>query len=498
MADMTSSSFVRCAARAGPAVVYLFVACVPSVPGPSGARPTALRPDTLWAPPPAAARAIDTYHQEDRDLPPNIATRRSGLTLQDVITLALAGSPDARGSWAQARAQAAAYGAARGEWLPEITGEASATRVKTAATQGRSAVRQTVYEPSLSFAWLLLDLGGRTGAIRAARAGLLAADWTHNATLQAIVARTAGAYFDYSAAKALLAAQEISLREAELNLSAAEERRRVGVATIADVLQARTAVAQVRLDLQALEGNLLITRGALAATTGYPANLEYDIDTTAANAPVMTVADQVDSLIAGALRDRPDLAAARADYEAARARIVMARGQRLPSLTANGTVGINYGSGLSGGSNSYSLSLGISIPLFNGFIREYNQQQAEALAAAARANAEGQAQQVIFQVFQSYYTLRTATVRVGTADELLASATESAEAARGRYQGGVGSLLELLSAENALAAARAQRIQARLGWQAALVQLARDAGLLDLRGGSRLRVTPMPVTDSLR
>jgi len=145
------------------------------------------------------------------------------------------------------------------------------------------------------------------------------------------------------------------------------------------------------------------------------------------------------------------------------------------------------------------VSVGIRIPLFNGFIWEYNQQQAEAQAELALARAEGQAQQVIFQVFQSYYLFRTATSRVGTADDLLASATESAQAARGRYQGGVGSLLELLNAENALAAARAQRIQARLGWQAALVQLARDAGLLDLKGGSPLRLVPLSVTpDSTR
>jgi outer membrane protein TolC len=434
-----------------------------------------------------------------RDLPPGIVARRAALTLEDVIVLALDGSPDARASWAQARAQAAAYGAARGEWFPELTADATATRVKTAATQGRSAVKQTLYEPSVSFTWLLLDIGGRSGGISAARSALIAANWTHNATLQNVVARTAAAYFDYSAAKALLRAQETTLREAELNLSAAEERRRVGVATIADVLQARTAAAQARLDLQSLEGNLLTTRGALAAATGYPANLDYDIDTSAVAAPVAALTEQVDTLIAAALRERPDLAALQAEYDAARARVGVARAQRLPSLTAGGTAGLNYRSGGGTGSGSYNLSLGVSIPLFNGFIWEYNQEQAEALAEVVRAQAQSLAQQVIFQVFQSYYTLRTATARVATAEDLLTSATESAAAARGRYEGGVGTLLELLSAENALASARAQRIQARLGWQAALVQLARDAGLLDLRGGSPLRLAPVSAApDSIR
>jgi outer membrane protein TolC len=330
----------------------------------------------------------------------------------------------------------------------------------------------------------------------AARDALIAANWTHNATLQNVVARAAGAFFDYSASKALLAAQALTLQEAEVNLAAAEERRRVGVATIADVLQARTAVAQARLDLQAVEGNLLTTRGALAASTGFPATLDYDIDTAAVARPIAVLAEQVDTLVAAALASRPDLAAAWADYGEARAQARVARSQRLPSLVASGTAGVSYQAGREGGRGAYNLTLGLRIPVFNGFAWEYNQQRADAEAEAALARARGLEQQVVFQVFSAYHALRTATVRVGTAEELLTSATESAAAARGRYQGGVGSLLELLNAENALAAARAQRIQARLGWQAAAVQLARDAGILDLQGGSRLRLAPL-TSDSL-
>jgi len=417
--------------------------------------------------------------------------RRTALTLEDIVALALTGSPDAGASWAGARAMAAAYGAARGAWFPEVRGEASVTRVRTAATQGRSAVQQTIYEPSVSLTWLLFDVGGRRGEVSAARDALIAANWTHNATLQNVVARAAAAFFDYSASKALLAAQELTLREAQLNLSAAEERRRVGVATIADVLQARTAVAQARLDLQTVEGNLLTTRGALAASTGYPATLDYDIDTAAVARPIAELAEQVDTLVAAALASRPDLAAAWASYGEARAQARVARSQRLPSLVTSGTAGVSFQSGQERGRGAYNLSLGLRIPLFNGFAWEYNQQRAEAEADAALARARGLEQQVVFQVFSAYHALRTATVRVGTAEELLASATESAAAARGRYQGGVGTLLELLNAENALAAARAQRIQARLGWHAAVVQLARDAGVLDLQGGSPLRLAPL-------
>lgn len=450
----------------------------------------AVRPDTLWVPPLGSREErppVTTPH----DLPAGIAERRTALTLEDVIGLALEGSPAARESWANAKAQAAVYGAARGAWFPTIQGSATVTRLKTAAILGRNAVTQTVYQPSASFTYLLLDLGGRSGGVRAEREALIAANWTHNSTLQNVVATAAAAYFDYTAAKALLAAQQSTVAQADTNFAATEERRRVGVATIADVLQARTALAQARLDLQTIEGNLYTTRGALAVATGFPATLDYDVDTTIVERDVKVLTATVDTLIEAALSDRPDLAAANAEYQEARARVSVARAQRLPSITTGGNAGYTKVAGQPGDwADSYTLTLGLQIPLFNGFAWEYNQQQAQADAEAAQARAAGLRQQVVFEVFRSYYALRTATARVGNADELLESASESADAARGRYQGGVGTLLELLTAESALASARAQRIQARLGWQAALVQLTRDAGLLDLSGGSPLRLEP--------
>ncbi|MHB8839182.1 MAG: TolC family protein, partial [Gemmatimonadaceae bacterium] len=94
------------------------------------------------------------------------------------------------------------------------------------------------------------------------------------------------------------------------------------------------------------------------------------------------------------------------------------------------------------------------------------------------------------QVWTSYWMLQTATQRVATARDLLTSATRSEEVARGRYAEGVGSILDLLTAQSALADARAQAIQSRWTWYAALAQLARDAGVLGTRGEPNLTLTP--------
>jgi outer membrane protein len=150
------------------------------------------------------------------------------------------------------------------------------------------------------------------------------------------------------------------------------------------------------------------------------------------------------------------------------------------------------------GGNNYTISLGLRIPLFAGFSRIYDQREAVALADAAQARADALGQQVVFQVFSSYYALQTAARRVATAEDLIASAEQSSEVALGRYRAGVGSVLDLLSAQTALADARAQQVLARLEWNTSLAQLARDSGVLDVRGGSSLRLKPDSAQSSPR
>ncbi len=63
--------------------------------------------------------------------------------------------------------------------------------------------------------------------------------------------------------------------------------------------------------------------------------------------------------------------------------------------------------------------------------------------------------------------------------DLLESAQESAEVARGRYREGVGSILDLLTAESALANALAQDVTSRAEFLLAVAQLAHDTGTVD-------------------
>jgi outer membrane protein len=449
---------------------------------------TAPAPGVFWTPPHGERAAPPSHAPQVPQIPAELAARVAQLTLTDVLDVALRNNTATSVAWAQARAAAAAYGSARGQYYPTVTLDGAVTALQTAPFGGRVAVKQQFYGPTLNVSWLLLDFGTRAGTIGQARAALLAADWTHNAVIQDVVLGVESAYFQYMATKALLTAQQTTLAEARANLAAADQRHNVGLATIADVLQAKTALSQAQLALESTEGAIQTTRGALALSMGLPANVPYDIEPSPAGAPPLGIVDNIDTLIERAVRERPDLMAARAQVRAAEARVSIARGNALPSLVVGGNGQQTYFFNSSPSGNSYTATITLQIPLFAGGSHIYDIKAAAAAAQAAALQERGLEQQVVYEVFRAYYTLRTATQQVRTSADLLASAAESEQVALGRYKAGAGSVLDVLTAQAALASARAQEIQARFTWYTALAQLAHDTGILGLDGSSPLHV----------
>ncbi|MEO8909395.1 MAG: TolC family protein [Gemmatimonadaceae bacterium] len=448
-------------------------------------------PNVPWKVPAGAIKAEPLITaQTALAVPPDLVQRIRELSLTDVVDLALRNNPATRASWAQARASADMLGSARGQYFPTVGATATVSRTKSPATNARPAGQRTDYGPTIALNYLLLDFGGRSGSVERARQTLFAASLSHNATLQNTVLQAESAYFTYMATVALLGAERSAIAEAQANLTAAQQRFKVGLATIADVLQAKTALSQEQLNLETIQGNLQAARGGLAAALGLPANLPFDLAPLPSAIPVGMISQSVDSVINDALRNRPDLAAARAQAAAAAANIRVARSAELPSLTLGSNAARTYSSPSTFAGPSYGITLGLQVPIFNGFSHQYDVAAARAQAEAISALADQTRQQVVTQVFVSYYALQTAEQRVSTSDDLLASATQSVQVAAGRYREGVGSIIDLLTAQTALANARAQQVQSRWQWYSSLAQLARDTGVLGVRGDTPFSFVP--------
>ena len=428
-------------------------------------------------------------------LPPDVAPRGAQLGLGDVVDVALRNNPQTQLSWAQARTGAAQYGAAAASYLPTLDGAINASTSNTTIGQTLGGVgNRWSITPQLSLSYLLFDFGGRSGTVAAARNAAIALDLTHNATIQNVALQVESAYFTYQSNRGLVSALQLNLATADTNLVSAQQRYKAGVATVTDVLQAETVRAQAELDLETAQGNLQTARGALAVGMGLPANARFDLAAPADTLAVSGTAANVDALIDRALDARPDLAATRAQIEQARAQVRVARSAELPAVTLGSNASFPRSSQSNATGYTYGLSLGISIPIFN-LARPYNVQAAEAQVDAFAARAELLRTQVAQQVFTAYYQLQTATQRVRTTDVLLAAATRNEAAARARYRAGVGTILELITAQSALASARAQQAQSRWTWATALSQLSHDIGSIGPRGETAIPLTGgAPVT----
>ncbi len=415
-----------------------------------------------------------------------VLSRGPGLTVAEVVDVALKNNPATRAAWADVRSANADYRSAKGAWLPSLTLIGSVTRSDDGVTEDGPEHPVTNYNAAASLSYLVLDFGGRAAAVDESRQAFFAEEWTRNAVVQNTVLQAEVAFFSYAGAKAMLEANRTSLAEASANLAAAEERKRVGLATGADVLQARTAYSEVKLAVLESEGQVRTARASLVASMGYAPNLAQDLDVSAPQIPDTVLSATVDELIQKALADNPELQASRAVSREYGARVTQAWSRMLPSLSAAGYVGRTWPRGDPDYTESYSGTLQLRFPIFTGFSQQFDLFKARAEAEAQRERARGVEQETVLNVFSSHSEFLTAVERVRTTDDLVASARQSEEVAAGRYKEGVGSILDLLSAQRALAVARAEQVNAQLSWFMALTQLAHDVGVLTPDGSNPL------------
>jgi outer membrane protein len=395
----------------------------------------------------------------------------TAMTAVDAVDLALCKHPQTREVWAAARAQAALLGVAQAGWLPNLDASASATRFQN---QNNPFTRTSA---ALTLSWLLVDFGQRSANVENARQLLNAAAATQDATVQALFLAALQTYYAAQATQAAVVSATEAERAARESYQAADARYNVGVATPADRLQAQTALSQATLNRIRAEGEARNALGALANALGFAAQQPLVLAELPA-APADTVFQkEVDALIGEAQARRPDLRAAEAQLKAAEAGVDLARAQGRPTISLAAGPSWQESAGVITQGNSVGLSL--NVPLFAGFDTTYRVRSAAAQAEVRAAQRDRIKNQVALDVWRAYQSLTTATQSLKTTADLVASAEQSERVALGRYKAGVGTVLDLLTAQSALASARLQRIQAQLDWNVYRATLAQAIGALD-------------------
>lgn len=400
----------------------------------------------------------------------------SPLALSNIVDRVLCNNPKSREAWANARYHAAQIGVAHAPYLPSVSINGAAAR-NVSAGPGTD-VSYNSLSANLSLSYLLYDYGGRDAALENARQQFAAASATQDSVVQNLFMTAIQGYYQMSATKAVLDSTREAERAAKVSLEAAEARYKAGVATPADKLQAQTAYSQAVLNRIRAEGDLKNARGTLANMMGVDADRDFVLQTNSASPVYEQFQSNVSELIAEARRRRPDLAAAEAQLKAAHAGIQTAEADGKPSFSVTTNLGYldrQFGEATRNG----AIGVNVTIPLFTGYASTYKIRSAQELAASKQAALDQLNLQIALDVWKAYQNLQTETQSVRSSADLVTSATQNADVALGRYKAGVGNIIDVITAQSALASARAQQIQATFNWDIARAGLAYAIGQLD-------------------
>ena len=405
--------------------------------------------------------------------------------LSELIDLAEAHNPATRTAWERARSQAAALGITRSELYPTLAAAALSQTESVQAFFGDRFHGQTTqtFELALDLNYTVFDFGARAGRIDAARARLLSANFAFNDTHRIVINLVQQAYYRLLSAIGQEDAAQASLTNAKAVQQAAEERLNNGLATLPDVLEARSATAQAEYDLQAVVGAEEIARGDLATAVGTSASVAIRVQPLDQLRTPDSISETVEEAINRAFAQRPDLMQQAAEIRTANATLKEARAAYYPSLSLNvrpavpSLYGIqrpfdwSHTADLTG-----SLSFKLNWTVFDGGARKSRAAQAQADIHAAEAQTNLEKNQIANQVWTAYSNLNTAFRQHKTAIALLVAAGQSYNAALESYNYGLRNLLDVTAAQRALAQARSADVFARTQVLTAVADLAFATG----------------------
>jgi outer membrane protein len=409
------------------------------------------------------------------------ASRVAGrvLTLEECIAIALEAQPRIQATLADYAAARYRVNQAMAPLFPQLSGVVGATRsniptfVTNAAGQNVS-ITQTrqfgdTFVAQVLLSQLLFDFGKNLAATDAARKLAEVAVEDVELQRQLISLTVKEAYTNTLFSQRLIRVQEQAVERAELNLRSAKGFFDVGTRPKSDVARAEVDVANAKVDLIRARNALRTSVVALNIAMAIDVDAPLQIVDNLIYQPVTLDRPQ---LRAESLRERPEYRQSKLRASAAEALERQTFRNFFPDVTGSGA----YGAAQSGFNESWTLGLSLNWSLFDGGNRIARHQEAKANLEGARARVKSTELDIIQNVEQAQIFVDESQERIQAAQTLVASAQENFRLAQGRFDAGVGTILELTDAQLALTQAQNTESQALADYRIALARLDRAVG----------------------
>lgn len=356
-----------------------------------------------------------------------------------------------RASYYAYRQSQALVDAARAGEFPTLGASASANRSSGAATAVGPTGAPTVIaskSASLSASWAL-DLWGKVRRqVEAQQAGAEASRDTLLAAQLSLQATLAQTYFQIRQADSQIGLAQDTVAAYEKFLQVTRNRYAAGVATLADVAQAQSQLANARVQLAAFNVQRPQLEHAIAVLVGEPPS-SFSLPPKAGLPQPRAVAAGVPAQL---LLRRPDLAASERQVAAANAQIGVSKSAWFPSLTLAGQYGWrsnngSFGSLLSAPNAFWSLGPTLAETLFDGGLRSAQAAQSEAGYQQAVAQYRQASLQALAQVEDQLAALSALADEAALQEQAVAAADESLRVVSNQYKAGVATALNVIVAQ---------------------------------------------------
>jgi NodT family efflux transporter outer membrane factor (OMF) lipoprotein len=376
--------------------------------------------------------------------------------LDALISEGLAGSPSVAVADARLRRAQSYQAQARGALAPQVSANASTTEQK----QSYNYLSPAAMTPqdwndygraSLDFSWEIDFWGKNRAALAAATSEAVAAGAEADQARLALSTAIASGYAElarlYAAQDTAVAARELRTKTAELFARRFDN----GLETRGSMRQADARRASSEADVLALEEQIALQKNKLAALLGAGPDRALAIARPAVNfARAFALPATLSAELIGR---RPDLVAARLRAEAAARRIHVARAAFYPNVNLTAFIGVQaLGVDMlkESGSDIGSVGPAVSLPIFNGGRLRAQLRGAEAEYAEAVANYEKVLVQALQEVADAAVSQRALGPQLERIDAAVDAAREAWRVQNDRYNGGLATYLDVLSAEDYL------------------------------------------------
>jgi outer membrane protein TolC len=260
-----------------------------------------------------------------------------------------------------------------------------------------------------------------------------------------------------------------------------------GIIAGIDVLRSQVQLNAQTQRLTAAVNEFEKSKLSLARAIGLPLGQKFALDP---NLPELPTADLTfEQTVERALQQRPDYQAALERVHAAESARQAIVGEQLPSVHVNadyGAIGLTFGSAQA----TYSLAGMVNVPVFNGGRSKGRLLQADADLKQRQNEAEDLRASIHYELQAAFLDLQATSEQLQVATRARDLAAQQLTQARDRFAAGVASNVEVVQAQEAVAVAEEQFIDARFGYELAKGAVIRGVGasqdvLRLITGGTR-------------